>query len=152
MIQRIQTVYLALAVICLILCACLPIANLEPLAMGPSQSVYCLCVTAVEGKEASYGICPMFIMDIIAAVLAFLAIFKYKNRKTQMSMCICTMIILVAWYIVLGAIQMTLGNDAATLNFEWPVALPMVAIIFTFLARKWIQHDEKLVRAADRIR
>jgi hypothetical protein len=35
---------------------------------------------------------------------------------------------------------------------HWQYALPAAAIIFIFIARKGIVHDEKVVRSYDRIR
>ena len=35
---------------------------------------------------------------------------------------------------------------------EWFAAMPMVAVLFLFLARKGILKDEKLVKSLDRIR
>jgi hypothetical protein len=49
----------------------------------------------------------------------------------------------VVYYIALAVMQPVLG---------WYTAMPMVAVLFLFLARKGIVKDEKLVKSLDRIR
>jgi hypothetical protein len=49
----------------------------------------------------------------------------------------------IIYYIALAIMQPVI---------EWYCALPMVAVVFLFLARKAIVKDEKLVKSLDRIR
>ena len=42
--------------------------------------------------------------------------------------------------------------DALNFHLDFPAALPAVSAILCFMARKGVLADEKLVRAADRIR
>jgi hypothetical protein len=46
-------------------------------------------------------------------------------------------------------IEKFIGGDKRIL---WPSYLPIVSMIFAFLAGRAIQKDEELVRSADRIR
>lgn len=69
---------------------------------------------------------------VIAALDSLTAIFLYKSRRTQMTIC---------WSIILTAV-------VGALFFAW-IAL---AIPFVLLAWRSIRADERLIRSIDRIR
>ena len=50
MIQRIQSVYLLLALICTIVCMCLPVGAWQPEGMGLNVTLYNLWTVTGEGK------------------------------------------------------------------------------------------------------
>ena len=91
----------------------------------------------------------MLVLLIVAALVALGAIFLYQDRKRQAQVVLGVMLLPVAWYVLLAVLNHTLQG---TYLLVWADALPAVAIIFMFLARKGIQSDEKLVRSLDRIR
>ena len=80
----------------------------------------------------------------LLAVVACYTVFQFKNRLFQAKLCLLCLLLVFAWYIGLAVLQ---GSNITTVE-----ALPMVEAILIFLARKGIIDDEKLVRAADRIR
>jgi len=79
----------------------------------------------------------------VSAVLSAYTIFQYRHRVMQARLCLAGLFVIFAWYIGLAVLEGHLGT------YE---GLPMVNAILIFLARKGILDDEKLVRAADRIR
>lgn len=83
------------------------------------------------------------ILNGLSAVLSVYTIFIYKRRITQARLCLLGIGIIFVWYILLAVFQ---GR------VEYVDTLPMVNAILIFLARKRILADERLVRAADRIR
>lgn len=83
------------------------------------------------------------IVQGLSAVLSVYTIFIYKNRPLQARFCLLGLLLVFVWYVLLAVYQ---GN-VTTID-----SLPMVNAILIFLARKGILADEKLVRAADRIR
>ncbi len=91
----------------------------------------------------------LFAIQIVACVLSAYSIFLYKNRKRQASFCLVCVFVNLAWYIAL-AVLIQQGKFPEQLPIE--ACLPLIAAIFCFLARKGVLADEKLVRAADRIR
>ena len=108
------------------------------------QSVY-LLLAAI-----ALAVCFVFDEDmrpsgltLCLAVIALLDIFLYKNRVMQARVCLGVMLAGIVYYIFLAIRQPQLG---------WYSALPMVAVLLLFLARKRIVKDEKLVRSLDRIR
>lgn len=92
------------------------------------------------------GIVRLQWIDVLLAVLAALSaytIFQYKRRLFQARLCLAGLFLVFAWYIGVAVLEARVGTIEA---------LPMVDAILIFLARKGILDDEKLVRAADRIR
>lgn len=121
MIQRIQTIYLLIAVILTVVCACL-----------------------------LWGMWLHVALLLISAVFGFYSIFGYNNRKIQAKFCLFNILFLVCWYILYIVIFKVGANESEDL--PWFLVLPAVSLICYFLARRGIISDEKLVRAADRIR
>jgi hypothetical protein len=83
------------------------------------------------------------ILQGLSAALSVYTIFLYKKRLVQARFCLFGIVIVFVWYILLAVYQ----SYVTTID-----ALPLVDAILIFLARKGILDDEKLVRAADRIR
>ncbi len=79
----------------------------------------------------------------LSAVLSVYTIFQYHQRPRQAKWCLAGLSLIFVWYILLAVYQGFVTNIDA---------LPMVNAILIFLARKGILDDERLVRAADRIR
>jgi 4-hydroxybenzoate polyprenyltransferase len=77
------------------------------------------------------------------ALLSLGNVFLYRKRTTQATLCTAMIAITIVYYIVLAVQQPVL---------VWPMALPMVSVLFLFLARNKIVKDEKLVRSLNRIR
>ena len=81
-----------------------------------------------------------------AAAVSLLAIFDYNHRPRQSRLCLVAMVVTLLWYLVL-ALQAA-DPSARPLS----AVLPAVALVLLALARKGILDDERLVRAADRLR
>lgn len=149
MIQRKQSVFLFLAFVITLVCLCLPIAELQPITMGGNIKIYNLFIA--NNGSADYSVCGMFGTLVISSLLSLATIFLYRNRKLQANFCVCNIFLLIAWYIVLGASLRTVATSM-TFHINFAAILPAVAAILVFMARAGVIHDEKLVRAADRIR
>lgn len=92
---------------------------------------------------------PLFIIQMFASAICLYTIFLYKQRKRQAAFCLVGIVANLIWYLVL-AVLIHQGRLSESLPLT--ACLPIVAAILCFLARKGILADEKLVRAADRIR
>ncbi len=149
MIQRKQTIFMLLAVICSIVSLCMPLGELLPQGMGVSDTVYNLWVKSGSGSY-SYGVLPLFVLQLITVPVGIAAIFLYHKRLLQARLCLINMFLLVVWYIF-AVIKVT---GVSTMSFapNFAFCLPLIAEILWFMARKGIISDEKKVRAADRIR
>lgn len=101
----------------------------------------CMLVCLIAGG----GTALQMVILAVAALAALAIVPLYKNRKLQSNLCLLPMALLLAWYLLLAVYA-----TADTLH--WNYALPALAILFVFLARKGIVHDERVVRSLDRIR
>lgn len=151
MIQRIQTVYLVLAFIVTVLCLMNPVGVYHFDQLGNTDAtLYNLFIQ--WGGEKSFSVWALFALLLMTCPLTILAVFLYKNRKLQARVCAYNVLLTLAWIAVLviyGYVNKPEGGQFTP--YLW-AALPGVALILHVLARKAIIHDEKLVRAADRIR
>lgn len=91
----------------------------------------------------------LFIIQMFASAVSLYTIFIYKHRPRQAALCLVSIFANVAWYIVLAVL---IQQGQLSENIPWTACLPLVAAILCFMARMAILADEKLVRAADRIR
>lgn len=154
MIQRIQTVYLFLAVILVIAGTVFPFAH-----CFVGQEFYTITYHGIESSGTSEVDCSGLwavagtVANVVATLMLLRTIFAYKNRIVQMKWCIYTILMLILYYILMG-VQVWMLNDATGVfpDLGLIAELPLIAIILIFLAGRAIKRDEDMVRAADRIR
>ncbi|MBC6996187.1 DUF4293 domain-containing protein [Neolewinella lacunae] len=93
----------------------------------------------------------LMVLFALAGVVLFAGIFLFRQRPLQMkiSLAAAALIVLGAGY---GAFLWSSDSAAASASPDLGIALPVVALIFSLLARNYIRKDEKLVRSADRLR
>lgn len=147
-IQRIQSVYLLIAVILMAVFAFFPALSFE---LGGREFVYGALET---GKVGVTHIDPLMLMLIVLiSLLAFIDIFLYKNLQRQMTVCFVDIILGLAMMVAIGIQAFVVGGrDGVTLTWQWYLALPVLAIIFLMLAHKAMSSDKKKLRDADRLR
>jgi len=145
MIQRIQSVYLLVVTILIIICLCSPVGSY----IGSDYSVSALtnlCLTMADGTK-DYAPWALFVILLVVAVLAFGTIFLFKKRMLQIRLTIFSTI-----YATLVTFIFMLKEESMTFSPSWTVCLPLVAIILNWLAIRAIGKDEVLVKAYDRLR
>lgn len=91
----------------------------------------------------------LFVVQIMASAISLIAIFLYKRRPLQATLCLVAIIVNFAWYVLLAVL---IQQGALPETLPMTASLPIIAAIFCLLARRGILADEKLVRAADRLR
>ena len=101
-------------------------------------------ITLVTFVSESWLLCGIL---AVPAVLSIYTIFDYKQRKRQAMFCLVVILATLLWYVCLAAV-----GDVSPESLSLSAAFPMVSLILVLMARKAILDDEKLVRAADRIR
>ncbi|MBR5083595.1 MAG: DUF4293 domain-containing protein [Prevotella sp.] len=151
MIQRIQSVYLAIAFIITAVCLCLPIGVLSPeKTMGTDITMFNLW--KLQDNTMTFGVWPMFALLFLSCIISLYAIFSYKNRKRQVKLCNTCILLVLAWVVAYALFGFVLPDKEMTFSPLFAAFMPFVALILYLLARRGIIRDEKLVRAADRIR
>ncbi len=118
--------------------------NQEFLRSGPTEDVFQLLLT---------------LLISLASFAAILVVFMYKNRIKQAGFCVLIMVLQVMTGLVAGLMVIKTESalvEAGAMDLEsgpQPGALiPLLMLIFSWMARRSILKDEALVKSMDRIR
>lgn len=158
MIQRIQTVYLALASIALIVLYFFPLASyLSELSYSKLYLTHLASLTpGVEPVVKNSVVLPLAIFNGIIALIGLVSVFVYKKRPLQskiVKLCILmTIIMIVLVFFVYAPLISRLTATEAVFTDGYGLYLILLAIVMFVLANRAIIKDEKLVRSADRLR
>lgn len=152
MIQRIQTIYLFLAGILPAITLFVPVMLFGSGNKWFTMSSLSYDTALVPELAGSFPI-GLGVFTLLAIVLAFVALAGYKNRKSQLRKVALAILANALWYVTFAFYTFSLSSRMKMDHWfkEW-CFLPLLAIVFLFLARRGILKDEALVRAADRIR
>ena len=128
MIQRIQTIYLLVVAIIMTIPLYVPIAQL----LIPNDASY---------NFFTYGVVPL------------VNVFLFKKRFLQLRLCIVEIILLIGAIILMWYhINQFADKMNAEILYKFSLILPVICIIFTYLAIRGILKDIKLLKSFDRIR
>ena len=154
MIQRIQTLYL------LIVTALMAVTLFAPLAWFAGDAgefgLYAFALKTAQG-EAVQPAAYMGAVLALACALPLVTIFLFRRRLLQIRLCVVEIVLLLGCVAMEGVyyfLSWRVFSDLAfhTQGFRPAIALPLVCLLFAYLAARAIFRDELLVRAADRIR
>ncbi|MDL2251595.1 DUF4293 domain-containing protein [Odoribacter sp. OttesenSCG-928-J03] len=153
MIQRIQTLYLALVAAIIALLFFMPVARIT---VAP-ELIYDFFTT----KVMSSGEQPEFItwnkmslaLTVISWLVAIVCIFLYKKRYLQVRLTLVN-IVLQLGLLVMTWLQINSRTNEleATSQFCLAFCFPLVCIILLWLASRAILKDIVLLKSYDRIR
>ena len=152
MIQRIQTVYLFLSLTVIGLMFVFPYAFFLDTAAVKYVFDFSGVRQAGTGEMVT-GTMPFQILLVTVAVINFVTIFLYRNRRLQMRAAVFNMLlmagllVLAGWYIYYAQDELE-----AQVYYKATLLLPLLGMVLTWLAFRNILKDELLVRSADRIR
>jgi len=102
-------------------------------------------------KESLY-LKPIGILFILSAVISFITIFLFKNRKLQFVM---NRLNILLNFLLLGFIVYNVLNiSGETLVSEKGIGtfLPILSVFLLVFANRYIKKDEDLVKSVDRLR
>jgi len=137
MVQRIQTIWLLLAGIAALLTIQFPYYS------GINDPL--VTYNQLSGKSAGVLI---LMVTVTVAVLAFVAIGLYKNRKTQLRLCLIGIlaesILIFLYYKKVSVFTQGTYSLASILH--------MCILLFFVLAARGNNNDEKLIKESDRLR
>lgn len=158
MIQRIQSIYLAVAFIVTIVLLFIPIGNIYT----PEYQYVFTCfsvklIPPAQGTVLSTIYIALFL--IVSAIMTIYAIFSYKDRIKQsrivsLNMLIFLIAIMMMVWLFPDFIFQRKGimNEGDIFNFNYWIMMFVIPPVGMFLANRAIRNDEKKVRAADRLR
>lgn len=180
MIQRIQSVWLALAVVCMALCFMFPVAQYHLSKADTGQTVEARLdmvgrdnpemwnqiqnmepVVNYSQKASGFHTWPLVALAMLTVVVAVAAIFLFGNRVRQMRIVavafllnVVLVFLLFFWAVDAYGTEVQRAMQASDMQVEWHVGAyaPIVSLVFFILAHRGIKKDEARVRAADRLR
>ena len=162
MIQRIQTIFLFLAVISGIVVFLFPIATFYS---DVSFFKFFLCsvrdyapdpfneMSATNENINRLYPLALSVLQLIIVMLGLITIFKFKKRLLQIRLIYLNIFLSV---ILVGGIfyLSTLLEESLKTQAQYGLGgiFPLISIILFFLANSFIKKDERLIRSADRLR
>jgi len=144
MLQRIQTIYILLALLLSTL-----LAFRVPFWLSEEGAGLYL-KDFFQSGELVYLVIP--ILFILSALLSLVALFLFRQRLKQI---ICNRLNIAINFLLLGIVVYGLLNLPGENQFSEKgigVFIPIAVIVFLVLANKAILRDEKLVKSVDRLR
>ena len=136
MLQRIQTIYLILAV----------------LISAGLIFVFHLWTNSEEVPVFAQDNYLYFGLFLGSALLSLISIFSYKTRKSQF---VLGRLNIILNFILLGLFvyqSLNISGEADVSEKGIGILLPILSIVFLVLANKAIKKDEDLVKSVDRLR
>ncbi|MDX2414778.1 MAG: DUF4293 domain-containing protein [Bacteroidales bacterium] len=154
MIQRIQTIYLALVAA---LSGILLYGNIVNL-VGENGESYSLSYRGISlmhdgAAEIVEKSLPLTILLFALPLLFLISIFLFKNRKLQIRLTVfSTLLQAGALIMILYYVFFTVNKLGASLLFNVKITFPLIGVILGYLAFRAILKDELLIKSYDRIR
>jgi hypothetical protein len=154
MVQRIQSVYLFLAAVIYFFMLGRPIAELQIDDTLFLQFYHLKIIPASDTAFQAISTWPVSVLIFTIMGISFINIFLYRKRILQIRLCVFNIILMFG---LVGLIyfftKYTLNDlNGITSVFLWPIVVPFISIVLTYMALKGIQKDEALIRSYNRIR
>jgi len=153
MLQRIQTVFLALTALFMVAGIFFPIwispETEATYKLFPLQ----LSVIRETGTEVIYlPFCITAILMAAAATIAIMELRRYDDRILQIKMGTLNSLILMGVMICAVLLSNQLTGEHPVFEYGTGLYLDFAAVTCNWLAVRFIRRDEKMVRDSDRIR
>jgi hypothetical protein len=153
--QRLQTVFLAIVVVIMIVSIFLPLWKHAD-AGGVRYELYPLHYSIINGDTRTAAYFPYSLTAVFmvaSATLAIMTIRRYDNRIVQIKMGAVNTLFLMGVMIASVYFSNKLTNEFQFYGTSsislWVI---FVAVAANWLAMRFIRRDEKLVRDSDRLR
>lgn len=155
MIQRKQTLFLlvsGLLMLCTLFVALAKVTVPDMIYTFKPSGVEDLYGEIVQPSWVLFGV------TILIVLLSFITIFLYNNRVLQMRLTVFNLILKVGFYILVAVYLMNFKTYVQSVGADWSfritpwLVLPIVAIVFDYLAHRGIAIDEKKIRFMNRLR
>lgn len=162
MIQRIQSIYLLLVVICQSLLFATALATFSGYNSSFNLSLMGFYKLSSAGHEMLINSYALMAVNVVVILFSIFIIFSYKNRKKQIRFASFNILLICAFIVLMfysfdnakSFIDLSFNNQGAELSTTYGIGmiLPFLSLVFNFMAIKGIRKDEELVKSADRIR
>jgi hypothetical protein len=157
MIQRIQTLFLIIALGAIAACFFIPFWIYNGPEGTYTYEVNLFAVKCTGGEAQSFFIStiPIIVILSVSAIICIVDIFYYKNRHMQIKInnfnIFLTVIFIGTVYLWIPS-MITDKIPLAKSSWQYGLILPLITFISLILANRFIKKDENLVKSADRLR
>lgn len=148
MIQRIQTVFLFLAVVGLMVQILFPVLSASPVT---SEGFYQDGLLFIRENTIAFSLLTL------SVVLALLAIFLFKNLKLQQQIILSAIALLLVSSIVSVMVfsdttRSISSTQQAVLSPQPGLFMPLSCLILLILAFRYVKKDQRIIKSMDRLR
>lgn len=148
MIQRIQTLFLFLAILLLGSLFFLPLAEFY----APGHD-YILFWNRIEsGGEVLMWLYALAVLIAIIPVILLVTLFLYKKRRIQLRLCVYAIILSVALSGFFAYHILMMKTEGLLVAYQITLTFPLIAAVLIWLAFVYIRKDDVLVRSLNRLR
>ena len=165
MIQRKQTLYMLVAVVCMAIFTFAKMFTFNAASSSMTLYTYGYSIQEVAAEPVSQlfnlrAVC-MVLLAAISTLLMLVNIFLFKKRELQLSLLMSQYALLVGiigygvYYVwsFSSIYAESIAADSALTNVPgWSLCLPVVTLVMNFLAVRGVASDIALLRSVDRIR
>ncbi len=146
MIQRVQSVFLLLVTALSAVLLFVPVYELHNFDATGS----------VDSVSRTFNISDnalLMILNYAIGVIALITIFLYKWRRIQIRLCNVGLLLNCLLIGLLFFVADTMSSNMnQRVQYLYGSYLPLIELIFLFLASRFVKKDEELVKSADRLR
>lgn len=145
MIQRLQSIFLLLAGLAFFSLFALPFAT----STVAIPHIFDDLVYDITDNPI------LIVLTVLGGAVSLIAIFLYNNRSVQVklsNLVIVLSILLIVLAIILVFNEGTTDQGADTISESAGIGMPIISLIFSALASKFIRKDDNTVRSMDRLR
>ena len=151
--QRIQTLFLVLVVLSMVVSLFLPIWKFTDGAK--ELQLFPLHFTTIQNGQQSTAYFPYSITAILmvaAATISIISIRRFDNRMVQVKLGTLNSLILAGVMICVVVFYNDVTKAYGYGRYGLSLWIPFIGVACNWLAIRFIRRDEKLVRDSDRIR
>jgi len=158
MLQRIQTIFLAVVTIAGILLFFFPLANYYNEIQG-NYKFYIWGIRCMDPEPkvafSTFFTIPLIFLAVVSVIFTVSTIFLFKNRPLQIRICAFNVLanivlIMVVFFFYATRIKtMTLTEPDYNIT---GMVLPLISLAFLVLATRAIRKDNALIKSSDRLR
>ena len=155
MIQRVQSVYLFLTTVISVL---FMTGNILKYTDRSGQVINITAIGLLrvsDGSPSAYAgrFIPLLLLTVMIAGVSLLTIFLYKNRSLQLKLTISLLILAMLVMILTGMYSVQLiGIPGTEISLGIKMILPVLMLIFLYLAYRGIKKDDDIIKSYDRLR
>jgi len=159
MIQRVQTIFLFLVAVFMLLVLYFPIWTQINPTMTETMTLTAWSLTVIDiaeqGVVSTTSTIYIALMALAAAIIAIYSLSQFKNRKKQMMLNMINSLVMVITlgtivFLTMNANEEFGGQDSGEYMAGFYVII--FAMLMNIVSNRFIRKDEMLVRSVDRIR